>query len=70
MTPNQDPAASRLLLDLPEVSRITSLSRRTVWRLCSAGDFPRPVRVPGIRAARWKAADVAEWVEQLAEAEL
>lgn len=53
----------RLLLKVQDVSRRTSISVRSLWRMVSAGTFPRPVRVG--RSTRWRADDVRQWVNNL-----
>ena len=53
----------KLLLPIEGVMDTVSLSRRTVWRLVSAGEFPPPVKVG--RASRWRMADITEWVDSL-----
>ena len=34
-----------LLVCIAEVSRLTSLSAQTIWRLASCGQIPRPIRI-------------------------
>ncbi len=34
-----------------EVARMFSVSERTIWKLCSAGKFPPPIRLG--RSVRW-----------------
>lgn len=58
-------ADRRLLITVEDTAAITGLGVRTLWRLVSAGEFPKPVRIPGLRAARWRCADVREWVDTL-----
>lgn len=53
----------RLLLNVQDVSRRTSISVRSLWRMVSAGTFPAPVRVG--RSTRWRADDVREWAKNL-----
>lgn len=50
------------LLTRPEVERITSLSRASIYRLMAEGAFPRPIRVGG-RAVRWRASELADWLD-------
>ena len=50
------------LMKLPEVLHVTALSRSTVYRKMSSGDFPPQVRV-GQRAVAWRERDVVEWLE-------
>lgn len=51
-----------LLIDIVGVCQATSLSRATVYRMISAGEFPSPVKCP---SARWRMRDVSEWVNRL-----
>ena len=48
-------------LKLEEVLGLVSLSRATLYRMMSRGEFPRPARV-GVRAARWRSDEVEEWL--------
>lgn len=54
------------LLSPKEVSRLTSLSRSTLWRLRGSGDFPQPIRLSNIRIA-WLEVDVLQWVTSRVE---
>ena len=49
------------LLRLPEVLRLTGLSRSTVYRKIKAGEFPRPVKL-GKRAVGWREFEVIAWI--------
>ena len=55
------------LLKLPEVIEITRLSKPTIYRLLAEADFPRPIRV-GLRAVRWHAHEIQDWVDTRARA--
>lgn len=57
--------ADRLLLRVDQVAEVLAISRRSVWRLSSTGQLPRPVRLPGTRAVRWRRADLERFVEEL-----
>ena len=59
------------LLRRRDVEELTGLSRASVYRLISEGEFPRPVRVSAT-AVRWKASDIAAWIRSrpLSESEL
>ena len=48
-------------LKLKEVIGLVSLSRATVYRMMSQGEFPRPVRI-GVRATGWRSDEVEEWL--------
>lgn len=50
------------LLTADDVAGLLQVSVRSIWRLVSAGEFPKP-RYVG-RLARWTAASVKDWVEQ------
>ena len=58
-----------LLLNVQQVAGLTGMSIRTCWRLVSIGELPKPVRVPGVRAARWRRSELVAWVEALQEAQ-
>lgn len=48
------------LMDARDVSRRLSVSTRTVWRLLSADQLPKPVRIG--RSVRWQREVVEEWI--------
>lgn len=50
-----------VLLALPEVCRRVGLSRPSIYRLMSAGTFPRPLKV-GFRGVRWPRSEIERWV--------
>lgn len=39
----------RLLIGVAEVSRVTGLGVRTIWRLAGSGDLPAPLKIGGRR---------------------
>ena len=49
------------LLTVREVARLLAVGVRSVWRMASAGQMPRPVKIG--RSARWRAAEVGRWIE-------
>ncbi len=51
------------LLTAKDVAARLKISPRQVWKLASAGRLPAPVRVGGSRSVRWRAADVAFFIE-------
>lgn len=59
------PTGSPDLLTSHQVARQLSFSVRTLWRLVRAGKFPQPVRY-NRKLVRWKSADVARYVAELA----
>jgi len=55
-----DDARLDRLLTQHEVTNLTSLSKRSIYRLLATGKFPRPVRVSQRRVA-WQASAIAAW---------
>ena len=51
------------LLRLPEVMRIASLGRTSIYSLIQQGSFPAPVKVGG--ASRWASSEVEDWINRL-----
>ena len=49
------------LLSVREVAGRLKVSSRQIWKLLSSGRFPKPVRLG--RSVRWRAEDIARWVE-------
>jgi excisionase family DNA binding protein len=56
----------RLLIDVSEVARITSLSRRTVERLTASGEIPS-LKIKAAR--RYLVRDIEEWLAGLSRHE-
>ena len=50
------------LMKRPEVEAAVGLSCASLYRLMSCGEFPRPIKI-GQRAVRWRAEDVAAYLE-------
>lgn len=50
------------LLSRTEVQSRCGLGRSSLYRLMRAGIFPEPIRV-GLRAVRWKAAEIEDYLE-------
>lgn len=59
LTPVVPPTAAELRR-APTVARQVELSLPTIYRLISAGQFPRPVHIG--RASRWVGAEVDRWI--------
>lgn len=49
------------LIRLPEVIRLTGLSRSMIYQLASTQHFPRPVKL-GNRVSAWLVREVTEWI--------
>jgi len=49
------------LLRLPDVLRITGISKTAMYCLIKIGEFPAPVPL-GARAVAWASTEIEEWV--------
>lgn len=54
---------STIILRLPEVIKITGLSRSSIYLRMSHGHFPRQISLGG-RAVGWVSSDVSTWVDE------
>ncbi|MCY4480285.1 MAG: AlpA family transcriptional regulator [Rhodospirillales bacterium] len=61
------PAQENRILRLPEVMRLTGLSKATIHRRYRDGTFPEPVRL-GPQSIGWWRAEILEWLESLQRA--
>lgn len=52
------------LLPLHDVTRITSLSKSTIYRLMDAHEFPQSVKI-SVRRVGWKADEIEAFVSNL-----
>jgi excisionase family DNA binding protein len=50
------------LMTVKDVAAALKVSVRQVWKLCSCGRLPEPVRVA--RSVRFRAEDIAAWISQ------
>jgi len=57
-----DTHSSRMFLRLPQVLRLTGLSRSTIYKWVNQGDFPKPKQL-GPRAIAWDSEELANWSE-------
>jgi len=59
---------SQKILRRPEVQQITGLSRSSIYRRLSAGQFPKPFPLGG-RCVGWLETDILQWIDNcIAEA--
>ena len=58
------PAPENRILRLPEVMRLTGLSKGTIHRRYREGTFPRPLRL-GPQSIGWPRAEILEWLGSL-----
>lgn len=50
------------MLSAEELAEWLNISKRTVWRLKSAGAIPNPVKIG--RSVRWQRGDISAWLEK------
>lgn len=61
--PDDEPESTApLLIAADEVARLLNISKRTLWRLLSAGKLPKPVRLGN--AVRWRRDELEQWISQ------
>ena len=53
----------RALLTKADLSKILSVSPRTINYWVQQGRFPKPLRINGDRLARWRPADIDDWLD-------
>lgn len=51
------------LIRIPEVLRLTGISKATIYRWIGRGTFPPPVNPGGSRMISWKSDTIEEWIE-------
>jgi prophage regulatory protein len=49
------------LIRLPDVKRLTGLSRSSIYALAARGEFPRPISL-GRRSVAWVASEISQWI--------
>jgi prophage regulatory protein len=55
------------LLRLPRVKESVALSRTSIYRLISLGQFPKPINL-GARAVAWLESDIDSWIQSKVDA--
>lgn len=58
--PDAEADSKAILITAEKLAARLSLSKRTIYRLLSAGAMIKPIRLRGI--VRWRAAEVEEWI--------
>ena len=53
------------IIRIPEVVKITGLSKTTIWRRVKSGDFPAPLRLGSLatRSVGWREGEVERWID-------
>ncbi len=49
-------------LTVEQFAKLLQVSKRTVWRLQSAGQVPQPIQIGG--GVRWRMEDVKNWIDR------
>jgi prophage regulatory protein len=50
------------LLNVRVVCERLTLSRTTIWRYVTIGEFPKPIKI-GLRRKAWRESEVSEWLK-------
>lgn len=58
--------SSSVLIDDKAVAEMFGISRPTVWRRVSDGEFPRPIKIGG--STRWRKDEMEAVIERASEA--
>ena len=54
------------ILRLPEVLKITGLSRSSIYAFCKENTFPKPIKISQ-RTSGWLENEISDWISQKAE---
>lgn len=54
---------NELILRLPEVIKITGLSRSSIYLMANNGEFPKQIAL-GKRSVGWVKAEIENWINQ------
>jgi excisionase family DNA binding protein len=57
----ESPYAAEQMINADKLAKMLGVSRRTLWRLLSAGKLIPPVRIGG--STRWRTDDVRRWID-------
>ena len=57
------------ILRMPDLKRLTGLSKTTIYRMIAEGEFPRPVQLRK-QSVGWRASAIQQWSESLKEVPL
>ena len=52
------------VLRLPDVKKITGLSRSAIYQRIADGFFPKQIDLGGGRAVGWLSSDIQAWIKQ------
>lgn len=49
-----------ILIPADKVAELLAISKRTLWRLLSAGKLPEPIRLGSV--VRWNREEIEQWI--------
>jgi prophage regulatory protein len=49
-------------LTVEQFAKLLQVSKRTIWRLRSAGQIPQPIQIGG--GVRWRMGDIKNWIDR------
>ena len=52
-----------ILMKLPEVKELTTLSSATIYRLIDKGEFPKQIKIAE-RSSAWSLEEIYSWIEE------
>ena len=53
---------NKILMKLPEVTELTTLSSATIYRLIDKGEFPKQIKIAE-RSSAWSVEEIYSWFE-------
>ena len=53
---------NKILMKLPEVTELTTLSSATIYRLIDKGEFPKQIKITE-RSSAWSVEEIYSWFE-------
>ena len=56
------------IVRLKEVQRMTGLSRSTIYAQIARGNFPKQIKLTGVRSVGWHEQAVIRWIESRQQA--
>jgi predicted DNA-binding transcriptional regulator AlpA len=58
-----EPNTPIVLLTVKDLAQLLKISIRSVWRLCSSGEIPRPIKIGA--SCRWDSEEVTGYLQSL-----
>lgn len=56
----QQTNSEAVLMRDDDLAKLLGVSKRTIWRMLSAGLIPSPIRLGG--STRWRLAEILDWI--------